>query len=641
MKQVTFTLTTLLVCLYVSAQVGVLDPTFNHSGTPGHHIHNTKANDDDFAHAVATHSDGRVVVAGYMANDQHFIVLRYTTSGELDATFGTGGMVKLRQSANAEGVPYAITVLSDNKILVAGSSWLSTKDFAILKLKENGTPDSTFGVNGWVSTGAGSYVDEIHAMAVQSDGKIVVAGTAEVSENSEIYDFAVARFNANGTIDGSFGGGIVITDINASDIPYGIAVQSDGKIVVSGTSNAETSNANFAVVRYNTDGSPDASGANHFGTGGIVNLDLGNGGTGSKDDGYQLAIQPDGKILMTGMSEAVSTTQFDVATIRLTTSGGLDATFNSTGAIVNRTGGFTAAGIAIFNNSNTANSDEGARSIILQSNGKILVAGDSDGSNTSFAFLLLRYNSDGTLDNTFDGNSNGNGVLTYDFTTNREYGYAMALHSNRLYFAGSTGTGNGKNTLIAAIQYNLTPLPLVLSQFYAQKQTSKVILQWQTASEEDVKHFVIERSNDGKTYKAIGQVAAAGNSTTTKNYMFADQSPFTPANNYYRLVMVDADGIYKYSKTLIVKFDGLLTTNITVSPNPVKDLLQVQLPDGLKGTVGIQIIDMQGRVVKRNNLASDGNALNTTIDVTSLLKGIYILKAQAGNTSVISRFTKN
>jgi hypothetical protein len=77
-----------------------------------------------------------------------------------------------------------------------------------------------------------------------------------------------------------------------------------------------------------------------------------------------------------------------------------------------------------------------------------------------------------------------------------------------------------------------------------------------------------------------------------------------------------------------------------VYPNPVKDLLQVQLPNGLQGTVGLQIIDMQGRVVKRNNLASDGSALNTTMDVSTLTSGVYILKAQAGSTTVFSRFTK-
>jgi hypothetical protein len=77
-----------------------------------------------------------------------------------------------------------------------------------------------------------------------------------------------------------------------------------------------------------------------------------------------------------------------------------------------------------------------------------------------------------------------------------------------------------------------------------------------------------------------------------------------------------------------------------VFPSNVKDILQVQLPNGLNGNVSLQIIDMSGRVIKKNNLASDGNALSTTMDVSTLVNGVYTLKAQAGNTSVISRFTK-
>jgi hypothetical protein len=105
--------------------------------------------------------------------------------------------------------------------------------------------------------------------------------------------------------------------------------------------------------------------------------------------------------------------------------------------------------------------------------------------------------------------------------------------------------------------------------------------------------------------------------------------------------MVDADGNYKYSKTLVVKFDGQLTTNMQLFPSNVKTVLQVQLPNGLNGNVDLIVFDMNGRVVKRSNLASDGSALSTTLDVSSLATGMYVLKAQAGNTSVISKFTKN
>ncbi|OQP63188.1 hypothetical protein A3860_25190 [Niastella vici] len=646
MKKITFTLTALLLCLYGSAQVGVLDGGFNNPA--GHLIHPLDA-DNDFGQAVATHSDGRVVVASYN-NNQWFTLTRYLSDGTLDASFGSGGVAKVRYDPDDNAIAYALYIYPNNTILVAGYTWNDAGgtgyDFALTRLLEDGTVDPSFGTGGWAVTaiGTGTAIDEARSLAIQADGKIVVAGFGNMGANSN--DFAVVRYSSTGILEtgvGAFGGGdgIVTTHINSSDKASSVAIQpADQKIVVGGTSNAGATGSNFAVVRYNTDGSLDAA---NFGTGGIVDLDLVNGGSGSTDDGYQLVIQPDGNILMTGMSKAVSASGSDVATIRLTTSGGLEGSFNSTGAIVNRTGSSTQAGIAIFNNNTISNTDEGARSIILQSNGDFLVAGDSDGSSPDFAFLLLRYHSDGTLDDTFDGNSNGNGVLTYDFTTTREYGYAITLYNNRIYFVGSTGStpaGAPKNTLVAAIQYAASPLPLVLSQFYAQKQTSKAVLQWSTSSEAEVKQFVIERSNDGKTYKAIGTVAATGNSTITKNYSFADQSPLMSALNYYRLKMQDVDGNFKYSKILTIKFDGQLTANMQAYPNPVKDLLQVQLPDGLNGTVGLQIIDMQGRVVRRNNLGSDGNALNTTVDVSTLVQGIYILKAQAGNTTVITRFTK-
>jgi uncharacterized delta-60 repeat protein len=625
----------------VNAQVGVLDGGFN---TTGYAI-NTVDAADDYGQAIATHSDGRVVVAAYN-NDKWFTLLRYMPDGTPDLNFGTGGLVKVRNT-NDDAIAYTVKILNDNTILVAGLAWNpanSSYDMALVKLDEDGVPIPTFGPqgNGWVLTPIGSASDEAHSLAVQADGKIVLAGFGNMGANSN--DFAVVRYSSNGILEtgvGAFGGGtgIVTTHINASDKALSVAVQStDQKIVVGGTSNEGATGSNFAIVRYNTDGSLDNSG---FGTGGIADIDLGNGGAGSTDLGFKLALQPDGKILMTGMSKAVSASNTDIATIRLTTAGGLDGLFNPTGAIVGRTGGFTAAGIAIFNNHSVSNTDEGARTIALQSNGKILVGGDSDGSTSSFAFLLLRYNSDGTLDNSFDGSSNGNGVIAYDFTGVPDYGYDIVLYSNRIYFTGSTGNNGTRNFLLAAIQNDGSPLPLVLSQFYAQKQTSKVVLQWQTTSEEDVKQFVIERSNDGKTYKAIGTVAAAGNSNTKRNYSYADGSPFMNTNNYYRLLIQDIDGNYKYSKILIVKFDGQLSTNMQIFPSNVKDMLQVQLPNGLNGNVSLQIIDMSGRVIKKNTLASDGNALSTTMDVSTLVNGVYILKAQAGNTSLTTRFTKN
>lgn len=622
MKKVTSTFTSLLLCLYVSAQVGALTPAFNGSGTPGYVTHNINPGNDENVQAVGVYSDGRVVIAGKMFNNEYFGLMRYTTLGQLDATFGTGGVVTLRQSTNAEANPFAITVLGDNKILVAGSSWMSSKDFAVLKLKENGTPDSTFGVNGWASTPVLAFKDEATAMVVQPDGKIVVAGTAEVANGTEKYDFGVARFNANGTIDGGFGsGGVATININDNDIAEGIALQKDGKILVGGTSNKD-GDANYTVVRYTSGGVLDPS----YGVGGIATYDLATfGSAGSYDLGHGMAIQSDDKVILTGFSAPGGGGNGNVVTIRLTILGQLDASFSGDG-------------IANFNYG-VSNTDEGSRAVAIQSDGKIVVGGDTSGEHAWFDLLLLRYKTDGTLDSTF----NADGVALSNLTNSEdEFGYALKLFGDRIYMGGSTGAqGGAKDFVLAVYQNDGTPLPLVLGQFYAQKQTNKVVLQWSTTNEEGVKQFVVERSSDGKTYKAIGTVGAVGNSTLTQKYSFADAAPIMGNNNHYRLLMQDANGNSKYSKFLIVKFDGLLTTELKVNPSLVRDVLQVQIPDGMQGNIGLQIIDMNGRVIRRSNIASDGNALNTTLDVSNLIKGVYILKASAANnTTSVSRFTK-
>jgi uncharacterized delta-60 repeat protein len=630
MKKVTSTLTMALLCLYVNAQVGNLDPTFNASGTPGFRIDNASGTPDgyEFATAMAFTSDGKILVAGRAENDAYFLITRYTMDGAIDGTFGTGGVVKARSETNNSARGYGMALQPDGKIVMAGWNWPGTIDFCVMRFNADGSFDNSFGTDGKVTTPIGSGNDEGTNVAIQSDGKIVVTGSSfNASGNT---DYVVIRYTSAGAVDSTFGtNGIVTTDINSYDIPEGIAINSTtGAITIAGTSNSNysllgnhhTGNGDFTVVRYTSSGALDGS----FGTGGIATFDI---SSGSADAAHSLAVQPDGKLIVAGTTVRTVNNK-DVVVVRLTTAGALDASFGT-------------GGIAI-ENYDGVNSDDECRSVAVQSDGKIVIGGSVDafpnttGSNP-IGLMLMRFTTNGALDPSFNGDGKTAANIAW---TDNDFGVAIALSGNRIYLAGSSG--QPKDLAIAAFQNSVGgTLPLVLSQFYGQKQTSKVVLQWLTSSEENVKQFVIERSNDGKTYKGIGTVAAVGNSATTQRYSFTDQSPFMSANNYYRLLMQDVDGDFKYSKILIINFDGQLSTGIKVFPNPVKDLLQVQLPNGLNGTVGLQIIDMQGRVVKRNNLASDGNALNTTMDVSSLTSGVYILKAQAGNTTVISRFTKN
>lgn len=619
MKLVNSTLFALFLCIYSSAQSGNLDGTFNSSGTPGYISTNVVSGGDDFAQAMAVQSDGKIVVAAYNENN-YITILRYTTSGTLDGSFGTGGIVTLRNAFGDDAQAFAISVLSDNKILVAGYSWGSTKDFALVRLEENGNPDVTFGTNGWAITPVGSGDDEARTIAVQSNGQIVVAG---ISNNGSNNDFALVRYNADGSLDNLFGtGGTVSTNINGNDLVESMAIQSDGKIVVGGTSNS-TGDADFAVVRYNSDGSLDNSGPG-FGTGGIVTVDIGLGGAGSTDLAHTLAIQSDGKIILAGQTAASGGGNDDIAIIRLTPDGVLDA----------GPSGFDGDGVLTFNYG-TVNTDEEIRGIIVQGDGKILVAGSTDGAGSSYSLLMLRYNADGSLDPTFGPGADG--IVTADVTSRADFGYAIALHGNRIYVAGSTSNGSDKQVILSAFVNNYTTLPLTLLQFYGEKQNSKVVLHWQTTAEENVRQFIVESSSDSKTFKAIGYVLATGNKNNIANYSFIDQLPLS-SNNYYRLLIQDFDGGHKYSKVVNVKYET--ATNVQLYPCPAKDVVNIQLPEGLRGTITLQIIDLQGRLIKTNSFSSNGNALSVPLDIQYLPNGMYMVEVRTGRTSVTNHFIK-
>jgi uncharacterized delta-60 repeat protein len=617
MKKFTSTLLMVLACLYLSAQPGTLDPTFNPTGTPGYTITDLDGQNDITTAMTVKKSDGSIYVTGYIhGSDDTLFIVHYLNTGALDAGFGTNGIVKYLYLNNTTRA-YAIGLQSTGDIVVAGWSYPNNNhDFFVGRF--NGTTGAVLSAITNDISGVPGLTghDEVHALAIQSDDKIVVAGFAA---NGTDDDIAIARYTAAGALDNTFNNptGFVKVDINANDEAYGVAINNaSGNIFVAGTSHSGTLTSDFAVVSLTSAGAPNTG----FNTTGILTQDI-NGG--SQDDAAAVAIDGNGNIVVAGTT--ASSNPKNTAVARFTSAGVLDATFNPTG---------TLPGTVITNYSGF-NSNEVVSSVSIQNDNKVVVGGSTDGGTSStYDLMLLRYTSAGVLDITFGPNANGKAVASIPVTN--ETGAAMVLSGTKIYSAGYTAA----DVALAVFTNDNTALPLVLSSFYAQKQTTKVVLQWQTASEENVKQFVIERSSDGKTYKAIGQVAATGNSTLKLNYSFADASPFMSSNNYYRLVMQDGDGNYKYSKILVVKFDGLLSTTMQVFPIPAKDVLQVQLPDGLKGSVALQIIDMNGRVVKANNLASDGNALNTTLDVNSLIKGVYILKAQAGNTTVISRFVK-
>ena len=228
----------------IFSQDGSLDPTYGNAGVV------SNPNDGD-ANANAIQSDDKIVVAGscYIGSQYHFALSRYNTNGSLDNTFGNNGIVTTiigNQGSSAK----AIKIQADDKILVAGQGKVGNEViFALCRYNTNGSLDNTFGSGGIVITYVGTY-GMACAIDIQTDGKIVMAG---IATNGGQPFFALTRHNSNGSIDNTFGsGGVVTTSIGAASDATAIAIQADGKIVVAGQAQQH-----FALSRYNTNGSLD------------------------------------------------------------------------------------------------------------------------------------------------------------------------------------------------------------------------------------------------------------------------------------------------------------------------------------------------------------------------------------------------
>lgn len=243
-------------------QPGTLDGDFDADGK----LITAIGTGDDFCYAVAVQPDGKVLAVGYSmnANDPDFAIIRYNIDGTLDNSFDADGIVTTDFGDWDEATSVALQ--SDGKIVVAGYAFNgSTFEFALARYNTNGSLDTTFATTGKMTTDVGFGDDFGQAVAIQSDGKIVVSGGSDAGSGSG--DFAVVRYDATGITDGSFGsGGVVVTDFASGGATNnGMAIQTDGKIVLSGGLD-NGSDIDFVTVRYNSDGSLDLT----FSVDGIV-----------------------------------------------------------------------------------------------------------------------------------------------------------------------------------------------------------------------------------------------------------------------------------------------------------------------------------------------------------------------------------
>jgi uncharacterized delta-60 repeat protein len=210
-----------------------------------------------WGYSVIQQADGKLVVAGYTYNGwtgNDFALIRYNSDGSLDTSFGINGkVITIVSSGSNRG--YSATAQADGKILVAGYSNGAGNDFALIRYNNDGSLDTSFGTNGIVITpvGVGYSSDIGYSITLQADSKILVAGSAG-------NDFALIRYNSDGSLDTSFDtDGKVITPMGLGySVGYSVTVQTDGKIVVAGV-NTDGTGSDFALARYNPDGSLDST----------------------------------------------------------------------------------------------------------------------------------------------------------------------------------------------------------------------------------------------------------------------------------------------------------------------------------------------------------------------------------------------
>lgn len=309
--------------------------------------------------------------------------------GDLDPSFGNGGRV-MTDLAHSTDIANAVAIQDDGKFVVVGTTYkdndYSHEDFAVARYNPNGTLDPSFGNHGRVRTDFPGLAAVPSSVVIQPDGKIVVAGGA-FPLFEFLGDFKIVRYNPNGSLDTSFGNGGIVTTSFPGQGSYAsaVALQPDGRIIAAGTDFVDFSGDDSS----NTDfalARYDANGApdSTFGIAGQVTTDF----DGFNDDAFSILVQADGKLVAVGSAKR-PTTFYDFAAVRYLSNGMIDTTFGTGGMV--RTD-FGAQGF------------DQARSAALAPNGKIVAAGlaiSKEGLNQTFA--VVRYSSNGVLDTNFSG----------------------------------------------------------------------------------------------------------------------------------------------------------------------------------------------------------------------------------------------
>ena len=375
---------------------GALDTTFNGSGTAAIAF----AGNTAIARSIALQANGAIALAGFSLNSTGsrgaVALARLTSAGALDASFGSSGTV-LQTVSPTDETANAMAMLADGRFLVVGSATHPSYDELLAMFTSAGAEDTTFNGTGYRTLDVGSAPSVAKGTVIQpADGKIVSAGYVDYEAPLSGHKMAILRYNTDGSPDTTFGvNGIALGGYHAN----AVALQSNGSIVATGY-DGDVGSRVIQVARFTASGALDAT----FGSGGIVDVSV----NGVDDEANAVLILSNGDIVVGGFTK--NGTFLDSVFVRLTPSGALDTTFNASGKSV----------VAMSTGSDQVNA------MALQSDGKIVGTGYAEITGGVNAFGTTRINADGTLDTSFGTN----GVVTTMLGTVNTVAYGVAVQSN-------------------------------------------------------------------------------------------------------------------------------------------------------------------------------------------------------------------
>ncbi len=602
------------------AQAGNLDSSFHFDGITGLTYWDTYG--DTRAQSIAIQMDGKIVVAGFHKTGTYyaFALARYKTDGTLDSTFHSDGLVTTGFYAS-DSKAYSVAIQPDGKIVATGYCYHTVYGqnvFAVARYNTDGTLDATFNIDGMAFANFGSGDQNAYGVAVQADGKIVVAGTGTFNPTPVDNYICVARFTSTGSLDLTFSGNGLFSALTSGagydSYAFDVEIQLNQKILIAGSITSATG-TKIAILRLDATGNFD----NSFDANGVVTAQINNISSGAN----RMCLQPDQKILVVGGSNNKQ------MVMRFNTNGSIDSTFD-------------ADGYVLIDYGSTSNN---GYDIALAPDGKIIPAGIMNPGGGNYDFALSRLNTDGSFDLSFSGD----GKMTLSLSTLDDWCYGVAVQSDgKIVATGHSVSANLEGSfktvriISCATTFSTETASECLQYYWDQTQqtltaSGNYYVTYPNAEGCDsiitLNLTIYQLPNVSVTQ--TGNILTASLSGATYQWLdcnnnndpipgATNQTYVATTNGSYR-VEITKNGCTDYSVCKTVTGVGInelpiSDSEIQIYPNPTSGFINIQSENLLEK---ITVMDISGRkIFAEENISSK----EISVDLSAFAEGIYLLQ---------------